>query len=100
MSPFEVDAWLELIPDAPYNSKPLKRSLDPNSMKKHGVEVRRQWEHVSRKLERDEAKEETTSNGSNINGSRQRKAGSKSRKSNENNYEQLTDDLLARMEKC
>ena len=56
-----LDTWLELIPDDPYNGKPLKRSPDPNSiaaqMSKHGVEVRKQWQHVLRKPETDEAKE-------------------------------------------
>ena len=73
-----LDAWLELIPDEPYKGKPLKRSADPNSieaqMRKHGVEVRRQWEHVLRKLEREEANEATARNGRTSDGTTKRKS--------------------------
>ena len=58
---------MELIPDDPHTGRPPKRNIDPNAieaqMKKHGVEIRRQWETVFRKLEREEAAAENNNKG-------------------------------------
>ena len=76
-----LDKWLELIPDDPHTGRPPKRNIDPNAieaqMKKHGVEIRRQWEIVFWKLEREEAAAENNkgdSTGNTNSNSKKRKS--------------------------
>ena len=53
-----VDKWLELIPDEPPTNENLPRTAESNSivgqMGMHGRDIRKQWELVSKKLDKEE----------------------------------------------
>ena len=57
-----VDKWLELIPDEPPTSENLPRTAESNSivgqMGMHGRDIRKQWELVSKKLDKEEEEKE------------------------------------------
>ena len=64
-------------------------------MEKHGIEIRRQWEYVIRKLKREEAKAESAQNE----GTTYKKHCPSGKRKRNNNYGQLTGDMLKRMNK-
>ena len=100
-----LDKWLELIPDEPHTGRPVKRATDPNSIEAHmaklGVQIKEQWAHVQRQIEREEAAaakknaSETTTDGHTNNTN----IAKTSRKRRGNHRSQLTDDWEERMKK-